>query len=135
MGLDVTTNMHTLKELQDTTSRLQALVENLQASIVVENEKRCILFANQRFCEMFDLSVQLETLAGDDCVPAFEKIRPLFEEPQQFARRTGEILRARRTIIGEELRLADGRVLERDYVPIFVEGDYRGHLWSHRDHQ
>ncbi len=133
MSLDVTSNMHTLKELQDTTSRLQALVENLQAGIVVENENRCVLFANHRFCEMFDLAVEPETLAGQDCVPAVQQIQLLFQNPQEFARRVQEILRARRTVIDEELQLADGRVLERDYVPIFVEGDYRGHLWSHRD--
>jgi signal transduction histidine kinase len=29
--------------------------------------------------------------------------------------------------------MPDGRVLERDYVPIFVHHEYRGHLWLFRD--
>ena len=27
----------------------------------------------------------------------------------------------------------DGRTFERDYVPIFVDGEYMGHLWQYRD--
>ena len=43
------------------------------------------------------------------------------------------LLAARETVTGEPLALADGRVLERDYVPILLDGDYEGHLWEYRD--
>lgn len=49
------------------------------------------------------------------------------------------IVADRQPILGEEVVMADGRVLERDYVPIYLfpdvpqPEDYRGHLWLYRD--
>jgi two-component system phosphate regulon sensor histidine kinase PhoR len=42
-------------------------------------------------------------------------------------------LENRRTLTGEILTLRSGHILERDYVPIFSEGSYQGHLWHYRD--
>jgi PAS domain S-box-containing protein len=42
-------------------------------------------------------------------------------------------LAARAPVLGETILMADGHVLERDYVPVFVEHSYRGHLWRYLD--
>lgn len=47
--------------------------------------------------------------------------------------RISEILKKQEPVIGEELQLVDGRTLERDYVPVFVGSEYRGHMWTYRD--
>src|SRR5205085_1154861 len=39
----------------------------------------------------------------------------------------------KKNVRGEEVFLLDGRILERDYVPIFVDETYSGHLWQFRD--
>jgi PAS domain S-box-containing protein len=39
----------------------------------------------------------------------------------------------RKTLTAEILALRDGRTMERDYVPIFSEDAYQGHLWLYRD--
>jgi PAS domain S-box-containing protein/putative nucleotidyltransferase with HDIG domain len=36
-------------------------------------------------------------------------------------------------VLGEEIYLADGRILERDYIPIDSDGRQTGHLWKYRD--
>jgi signal transduction histidine kinase/CheY-like chemotaxis protein/HPt (histidine-containing phosphotransfer) domain-containing protein len=36
-------------------------------------------------------------------------------------------------VIGEEVQFADGRILERDYVPIVIENTFKGQLWSYVD--
>jgi hypothetical protein len=41
--------------------------------------------------------------------------------------------RARRQSQGELLSFADGRTLEFDYHPVFLENEYQGHLWIFRD--
>jgi len=36
-------------------------------------------------------------------------------------------------VLGERIDLSDGRILERDYVPVNVEGVVQGHFWCYRD--
>jgi PAS domain S-box-containing protein len=36
-------------------------------------------------------------------------------------------------VFNELLETLEGRFLERDYIPIFIEGEYKGHLWKYAD--
>ena len=121
------------EELLATTSRLAALIENLQAGIMVEDESRHIVNVNQEFCRLFGMSVPAEALIGADCSDAAQEVKGLFVEPEDFVQRIEELLRQKSAVTGDELPLVDGRIYERDYVPIFLGDNYRGHLWNYRD--
>jgi PAS domain S-box-containing protein len=87
------------------------------------------LQVNRSLCEIVGYSEQ-ELLSR----PFQDITHPDDLEPERFVGRIEELLRERRVVTGEELTLADGRVFERDYIPIFVgDDDYRGHLWHYRD--
>ncbi|MFN8488580.1 MAG: PAS domain S-box protein [Caldilineaceae bacterium] len=130
---DVTLRKQTEDKLRARTSRLTTLIENLQGGILVENELRQVAHINQAMCDMFNLPKPMAALVGSDCSHAAEDAKALFADPTGFVTRIDEILRERKTITAEELTLVDGRIFERDYVPIFVDQDYRGHLWHYRD--
>jgi PAS domain S-box-containing protein len=130
---DVTGEKRTEEKLNSTSSRFAALIENQQTGILVENEKRCILEANQAFCDLFTIAVSPAELAGADCNQASELAKSMFAEPDEFIRRTKRLLENRLIVTNERLPLADGRVFERDYIPVFFEGKYRGSLWQYRD--
>jgi len=115
------------------TSRLAALIENLQVGILVEDGSRCVSHVNQEFCAMFGVPVSPQAFIGTDCSNSAEETKELFADPDGFVRRIEVVLSERQTVTGEELLLADGRVFERDYVPIFVEAEYLGHLWQYKD--
>ncbi|GAK88370.1 sensory transduction histidine kinase [Nonlabens ulvanivorans] len=36
-------------------------------------------------------------------------------------------------VTGDELIMVNGRILERDFIPIIESGSYKGHLWSYKD--
>jgi two-component system sensor histidine kinase/response regulator len=58
----------------------------------------------------------------------------VFVNPEAFLSTTAERLRERTPNLSETLELRDGRVFERDHVPIAGPGDVlRGHLWHYRD--
>ncbi len=57
----------------------------------------------------------------------------LFRDPPAIIQGIRQVLKRRQPVIGEEIELADGRILERDYIPIFIDDDYQGHLWQYRD--
>ncbi len=130
---DVTEHKRASEALRTTTTRLSTLIENMQAGIVVEDENRRIVLINGTMCDMFDVEAPPEALLGADCSTFAREKKAMFVEPERFEQRVEEILREREVVTNEEIRLVDGRTFERDYIPIFVEGIYQGHLWQYTD--
>lgn len=121
------------ESLQSTSLRLSTLIENQQSGIMVETEKRRIVLVNQAFCDLFNISASPPELIGRDCSEFAEKAKLLFADPEKFVRGIEQLLRDKSVAINDELPLLDGRVLQRDYIPVFVEDEYQGHLWQYRD--
>ncbi|MCH8836961.1 MAG: PAS domain S-box protein [Candidatus Marinimicrobia bacterium] len=118
---------------RSTSSRLSSLIENLHAGILVEDQSRHIAVINQTFCDLFGIPVEPAVLLGTDCSNAAEESKHLFVEPQAFVKRIDEILRKREIVTDELLYLVDGRIFERDYIPIFGGNKYEGHAWQYRN--
>ncbi|AEI48656.1 PAS domain S-box protein [Runella slithyformis] len=130
---DITEQVATEDALRTTQTRLSTLITNLQKGVLVEDENRRIILVNQLFCDLFAIPLKAELLIGIDCSQSAEQSKHLFSNPEEFVQRINELLARQEIMINEELHMADGRILERDYVPIFLEGQYRGHLWKYAD--
>jgi len=131
---DITAKKKKEKTLRDSEQHFRSLVGNLQGGIVVEDEKGNIILTNQAFCEIFGISAPPEALVGSNCSQAAEEVKGLLAEPELFPRRIKELIENRQVVIGEEIKFADGRVLERDYIPVFSETNrFIGHMWQYRD--
>ncbi|HEX4845105.1 MAG TPA: PAS domain S-box protein, partial [Geothrix sp.] len=130
---DITERKHTEIVLRMATSRLRALIENMQAGILVETEGRRIALLNETFCWMFQVPVPAHVLVESESLDLLEACLPLLESPDTFLARADEVAAARQPVLGEELLLKDGRILSRDFVPILVGEEYLGHLWQYHD--
>jgi PAS domain S-box-containing protein len=115
------------------TERLSALVENLNAAVLVEDGDRRMAIANQQFCDLFGIPVPPAALLGSDCAAAAEQSKALFADPEAWLASIDRALAGRKQILDLEFDLADGRTVERDYLPILVEGRNEGHVWIYRD--
>lgn len=115
------------------TERLSALVENLNAAVLVEDGDRRMALANQQFCDLFGIPVPPAALLGADCAAAAEQSKELFADPEAWFTSIGEALAGRVQVLDVEFDLADGRAVERDYIPILVDGRNEGHVWIYRD--
>ena len=123
--------------------RLAVLIGSLHEAVLLEDETRHMQLVNQAFCTMFGIDAVPEALIGMDCSQAAEQSKLLFLDPERFVADVNALLAARETRIGDVLRMTDGRVVERDYIPIFFDespspvggaaATYRGHLWKYRD--
>ncbi len=122
-----------VSELTTAVNRMNSLILNLQTGVLVEDETRHILLINQHFCDLFGMPFQPSEMIGWDCSESAEQTKYLFAEPERFVNRIIQLLHDRKLVLQEELQLADGRIFNRDYIPVFIEGDYRGHLWNYRD--
>lgn len=116
-----------------TANRLKQLIANLHNGIMVGDEHGKTAFVNQRFCEMFGIPLSPDEIAGMDCTHVAAQSKDIFNEPEKFLQRTDELLAQRQLTVDDELELKDGRVFQRDYVPIHIDGEYKGHLWKYRD--
>ncbi len=121
------------RNLTRTLNLLKTLVANLQSAILMEDDKRKILFTNELFCSMFQIPVSPENMVGIDCSNAAEESKHLFKNPEEFSKRIQKILTKRELVTNELLETTEGRFLERDFIPIYNNGKYTGHLWKYTD--
>jgi len=133
ISTDVTEQKKLEEDLRRNLNRLANLIANFQDGILLEDENRSIVLVNQHFCDMFSVPLAPDQLIGLDCSGMAEQSKHYFAEPEPFVERVNQLLRDQKLVIGEELILADGRVLERDYVPVFLDNVYTGHLWKYSD--
>jgi len=130
---DITERQIAAVKLRATTSRLTALIENLQVGILAKDEQRQVVLTNQTFCDILDVPVAPKALIGADLSSFATEYQELFASPAEFVQRHQEIIEAKKVVMAEEIQMADGRVLERDYVPLFAEEKSSGHLWMYRE--
>lgn len=120
-------------DLRATTSRLQTLIENIQAGVLLEDEHHSIILVNQEFCQLFSGAQSPSELQGKSFYTFCQASKHLFLEPEAFLNQIDQILQREQIVINAELSLRDGRILEQDFVPIIVKNQLYGHLWSYRD--
>ncbi len=114
------------------TGQLVTLISNLPDALMVEDEHRNIVHSNQAFSNLFGLPSP-SRIVGWNCANAAEESKNFFKDPQAFVVRIEQVLKDRRPAIGDELQLADGRTLIRDYIPIILDAEYRGHFWRYTE--
>ena len=96
-------------------------------------EEDRVEFANQAFCDYFDLEESPGNLAGLTSSEMIEKIKGVYQHPDREIARIREIVGRGQPVRGEEVALRNGRTCLRDFVPLYVEGRRYGRLWLHLD--
>jgi two-component system, sensor histidine kinase len=114
-------------------NRLYNLIASLQSAVLLENENRKIVLTNDRFTQMFGIPVSPEQLVGADCNNSAEESKHHFQDEDGFIERIAEIISAKQKVLADTLVMKNGTILERDYIPIYIDKQYSGHLWNYRD--
>ncbi|MEZ4951599.1 MAG: PAS domain S-box protein [Saprospiraceae bacterium] len=130
---DITEKKEAEKTIKTTQLRFTTLISNMQSGILVEDENRNIVLTNQKFCDFFNIPISPSWLTGRSCADSAEQSKHLFKNPEEFVSRIDQILQLKELVNKEELEMVDGKILLRDYVPIFADGTYLGHLWQYQD--
>ncbi|MFD1293701.1 PAS domain S-box protein [Lutibacter holmesii] len=130
---DITAEKEAQEKIKAAASRMSSLIANLSDGVLLENKNETVALANKRYCELFNIGTDPAQLIGEDCSNLDNKFKHLFVDPDLFVSRVSELLKNKELVTGEQLELADGRVFERDFVPIWSDGVYDGHLWMYND--
>ena len=115
------------------TAILDSLTAALQDGVLAETAEGGILVVNAAFCRMFGLAHPSQAVDRQASDLDYELWARLLDDPEGHRALTRRLRERRQPELGCEVRLNDGRILERDYVP--VEGPPGGvaHLWQYRD--
>ena len=119
--------------LKNSENRMSILIKNLDSGVMLVDENETIILTNNKFCELLTIDALPENLVGHNCTHSKEIHKHLFKNPDQFANRIDEVVSLKQAVYGDVMEMINGRVLERNYVPIFEKETYKGHLWSYKD--
>ncbi|QRM88832.1 PAS domain S-box protein [Lacinutrix sp. WUR7] len=130
---DITHQKASEEKLIESENRLASLVVNLDSGIVLEDENRNIVLTNNKFCELFNINAAPKDLVGLDCKAASEQNKVLFKNSDAFLERMQTIDAEKKVVLGDELEMLDGKILERNYTPIKIGEKSKGYLWTFTD--
>ena len=130
---DVSKEHEAKEKLIESENRLSTLILNLDSGIVLEDENRKIVLVNKKFCDLFNINHDPSTLIGMDCKKVSEQNMTLFKDPEAFIQRMHFIDNEKKLVIGDELEMLDGKILERNYMPISTGYKSQGFLWTFTD--
>lgn len=117
----------------DETIRLSTLIDNIRVGVLIEDQNRNVLIANQLFCDLLSLNSSPNELCEKSHIQLITTLKERFVEKGVFTAMLQKAHADGQKIEGEHLRLKDGRIIEIDLIPISSETSYHGRQWNIRD--
>lgn len=111
---------------------LSSVLSSLRQGVVVVSPERRILFVNPLFCELVFSGLTPADLMGKSGVDLADRFKDNFQDPDGFTASVQEIYTHKQPVIGELIRLQDGRLLSRDYTPIYQADELVAHVWTYQ---
>jgi PAS domain S-box-containing protein len=130
---DITVRKQAEEALHTTVRRFQIILSSLYGGILVVSDDSRIEFANQAFCDLFDLNDLPEDLFGLSVPEMLQKITSVYANPPDALARIQKIVDKGQPIKGEEIAARGERTYIRDFIPIVIDGKRYGRLWHHQD--
>ncbi|MCO8126304.1 PAS domain-containing sensor histidine kinase [Acidimicrobiia bacterium EGI L10123] len=121
------------QRLERITTYLSSIVDNLvDGVLLVDDVSFRISVVNDAFLRLVDSPATPTELVGRNIDDLRSPIRGRVEDPEAFSTRIDALYEGDLPAT-DLVRFVDGRVLERDYVPVPVGPTRRAHLWLFRD--
>ncbi|MFY9152799.1 MAG: PAS domain-containing sensor histidine kinase [Prolixibacteraceae bacterium] len=117
--------------LQNANLQIETLIENSSSGYLFEDSNRKIIKVNKALCNLLKIP-DPDLIIGMYCNGVYNEYSGLFDNPQKFVADIEKLFAENKAVFNEELHLKDGRVFERDFVPI-RNSTITGYLWQYRD--
>ena len=130
---DISELKNTKEALSTTSRQLSAVIADFQEGLVLEDENRDIVLANDAFCGLLGVSISPAQLLGKAGTWLAEGSKIHVDNPDEYVARIAGLLQSQKPVVGDVLTLRDGRTLQRDYTPIYDQHRHIGHLWKYAD--
>jgi len=118
---------------KESEAHLAMLAGNVRAALLYEQEGKNTAIANKRYCDLFKIGIPAGIQSGIKLNGASHQNMHLMEQPQVYVERILQLIAQKKVASGDRLQLKDGRIVERDYAPVIIDGVCKGHLWIYND--
>jgi PAS domain S-box-containing protein len=130
---DISALKATRDALDASIRRLSTVIANFQEGLVLEDEHRRIMLVNDAFCNLLARPTTPAQLVGKQGAWLAEGSKAYMRYPHRYVARIAALLQRRKPVSGDIIPLLDGRVLQRDFTPIFDGDRYIGQMWKFQD--
>ena len=128
--IDITERKRAEKALRESESSLQAVLQSTADGILAVGSENEVLYANERFAEMWRIPRTIITSKDDAVLLQF--VLDQLVDPQSFLQKVQELYRSAEESF-DTLYFKDGRSFERFSRPLLQEPKPHGRVWSFRD--
>ncbi|MFD2784232.1 PAS domain S-box protein [Hymenobacter rubripertinctus] len=118
------------------TDSITRLTQNLRVGVLVAHQNGMVALLNQEFCDLFGVEEMPPLGMLDHPVqPVLESLIAHTRRPELTRQRLESMRQADQRVLGEDLELADGTVLELDFIPLNGQDELvaAGYMLSFRD--
>ena len=130
---DITEPRRADEALQTTLQRFYNVLSSMYTALLLVTDESRVEYANQAFCDYFELKDSPEDLKEVTASEILAKIKPAYLHPDEALERIQEIVARGEPVKGEDVPMRSGRELLRDFIPIQINGKSYGRLWQHTD--
>lgn len=130
---NITQRIRMEEKIKQTSARLEALISNIPYGILAADKENNIILLNHQFEDLCGFQSCSETLSEIHPAVIHELGKNIFLEEELYTKRSKEILDKRMRVLDEEWELKDGRIINRDAIPIYVNHQFDGFLWQFKD--
>lgn len=133
---DVTELRRAAEDMELAGVRLLLLIDQIDTGVLLEDRDGRIQQVNPAFCALLSVDAAPYSLEGLETRDLLQQIAGVFIDREGFERRMAEIQKAGDDVKGEVIMLADGRVIEQDYLEVSADstdGGNSGHIWLFRE--
>jgi PAS domain S-box-containing protein len=130
---DITERKNVEEKYAGTAQLLAKLINNLHSSILVTDENWKVIFGNQVFLDQFASSGDPNELIGMDMLKNLATRKYAYKDPENFYNKTIDLVTKKQISLNEELEMADGRIICRDYIPLILGQNSKGGIWKFKD--
>ncbi len=127
---DISDRKHAEEALRESEETLKATIESTADGILVVNNAGKVVYANQRFADMWRIPGSLLATRDDDKL--LEYVLSQLLEPQAFLAKVRELYESAREDL-DTLDFKDGRAFERYSRPLMMGDRVAGRVWSFRN--
>ena len=121
------------RELRITYERLITVVNSINNGVLLESYDRKVVMANQKLCVFFGIDAKPEDLVGSCCKQSMEYTKLLTKNPDNFVETINLRLADAKNPACDIIDLKNGKILERDFIPIKIGNEFNGFLWVYKD--
>ena len=130
---DITERKRAEELLQTTLQRFYTILSSMYGGVLLVTDEGRVEFANQAYCDLFDLDDLPSDLRGLESFEMIQRIQGVYAHPAEAVARIQAIVSQQSPVKGEEVAIRGGMTYMRDFVPILIDGKRYGRLWHHQD--